>query len=103
MWLLATVAVCAAIIIWYLWFSVVTARHRVIDYYKFQLDESIACKFTSCAEDEYVKNKDGKRNAINHAIRKRNWRATRIKIDLLLPIMFSIIWLALVWARYKMP
>lgn len=100
-WLLDAVA-GVAIIIWILWFQVVTARHRVVDYYKFQLDKSLACKFTCCSVDEYVKDENGKRKAINHAIGKKNWRPTRIKIDFMLPLIFTAIWGLLVYARYKM-
>ncbi len=71
---------------------------RVTYYYKFQLDDKIKSNFDNCSEEDYVKN-DEQRQSINKNIGKSNWRATRKKMDFGLPVIFSIIWLAIVIAR----
>ena len=94
-WLLQLIAVSGLIIIWWFWVRVVINRARIVDYYKFQLNDGFKIYFDKCSEDDYVKNKDGKRKSINKTIGKSNLRATRWKMDVGLPIIFSLIWLAL--------
>lgn len=98
-WLLWFIAALGFIIIWWFWVGVVISRGRIVDYYKFQLNEKWKSHFDKCSEDDYVKNIDGKRKSINKKIGKRNLRVTRKKLDVGLPIIFSLIWLALVIGR----
>ncbi|RZB34634.1 MAG: hypothetical protein SRB1_00402 [Desulfobacteraceae bacterium Eth-SRB1] len=98
-WLLWLLTGSGLTIIWWFWFRVVVIRARIVDYYKFQLYDQNKAIFDNCSEEEYVKNKE-KRDLINEKIGKSNWRTTRKKMDLGLPVIFSIIWLALLAARY---
>jgi hypothetical protein len=98
-WLIWLLAGSGFTIIWLFWFRVVITRARVVDYYKFQLDDNFKANFDNCSEDDYVRNRDGKRKSINKTIDKSNLRATRWKMDVGLPIIFSLIWLALLIVR----
>lgn len=95
------VAIISLFMIWYIWFRVVRSRHLIVDYHKYasKLDkpkqEELRKRYT---EDEYVKNKD-KRSKANILLGiDTNWRPTRIKIDLLLPVLYTSIWLTLIFA-----
>lgn len=98
-WLLQLIALSGLIIIWWFWVMVVINRARIADYYKFQLNDEFKTYFDKCSETDYVKNKDNKRKSINKAIGKSNLRVTRWKMDVGLPIIFSLIWLALLIVR----
>ena len=97
------ITVLALIIIWCLWFRVVLCRHKIVDYYKFQLGSKASKQkalkaFAECSEDEYIK-KALKRKKINKLLGKKNWRRTRVKMDLLLPGIFTSIWLILIISK----
>lgn len=104
--------VCVSIALfqlWYIWYRVIRIRTIIVDYYKFDLCnrfsacgnklESNECHLT---EDIYLKNtsirrkvnlqlaEDEKRPKLKH-----NLRLTRVKLDLILPITFTIIWISL--------
>lgn len=107
---------CAAIAIfqlWFIWFRVIRARTIIADFYKF----SLGCRFDNCGcivnksteqcenlldEDMYLKN-SALRKKVNKALAeyegkpklKYNMRRTRVKIDLILPISFTILWVIL--------
>ncbi len=98
-WLLQFIAFLGLLIIWGFWFMVVFYRARIVDYYKFQLNNELKSHFEKCSEDDYARNIDGKRKAINKKIGKTNLRTTRKKMDYLLPIIFSLIWVALLIGR----
>ena len=34
-------------------------------------------------------------------INEKNWRRTRIKMDLILPVLFSVIWIVLFFAKFS--
>ena len=85
--------------IWYMWVPVVYSRSKIVDYYKFQTDESIRTTVEKVTEQEYVKNKE-KRNKINNEIGRSNFRSTRKKVDIILPIMYTLIWFTLITARF---
>lgn len=81
-----------------IWVPVVTARHRIVDYYKAQidLDEETQRKIKNdCSPDDYVA--CGPRWTAfneNYGI-ATNWRKTRVKLDRQLPWMFTLLWFAL--------
>jgi hypothetical protein len=85
------VASVGLVMIWWIWFPVVRSRHRIVDYYKFRIGEIAS----DCAEHDYVH--DGAKNRAAHeAVGLRsNWRETRIKIDAVIPALFSLIWVTL--------
>jgi hypothetical protein len=86
-------------VIWFVWFPVVRARHRIVDYYKFSSDLSEAERPNLCSEDEYVQNL-AKRTRANELFKlKTNWRRTRIKLDIGMPVLFTIVWMALVISK----
>ncbi len=82
--------------IWAIWFPVVTSRHRIVDYHKYSARLDASQLETLCSEHEYVH--DRVRRARANALFKlgTNWRTTRVKIDLGMPLLFSIVWVALV-------
>lgn len=97
--LLVITSVIGLIMIWFLWFPIVRARHKIVDYYKFQADGSLSSIDSVCTIHEYVHNRR-KRNQTNTNLGIRtNWRKTRKKIDLYLPILFSIVWIGLIAAE----
>jgi len=99
-WLLGFVSISALVMIWYVWFRVVISRARAVDYYKFQLTTNVIEHDDFCnSEEDYISNKK-MRKKMNKAAEKKNWRLTRIKIDLFLPVLFSAIWLSLIYAKY---
>jgi hypothetical protein len=75
------------------WFDVVRSRHLIVDYYKFSVYK------TGISRDDYVK-KPERRNEANQIVGddllKGNWRPTRKKIDCMLPVMFTLVWLVLI-------
>lgn len=97
---LLAVAVVSLFMIWAIWFPVVRARHLIVDYYKYRSLKGPPDDL--CTEDEYV-HKRTLRRAANRLLGIRtNWRPTRWKIDLLLPILFSVVWITLIiygWSR----
>ena len=100
-WLFSLITALALFMIWGLWFQIVRTRHKVVDYYKFQLGGEEAKKeFDGCSESDYITKKK-QRKKINAALKKKNWRLTRIKVDFILPCLFSLIWLALLVAKIR--
>lgn len=83
-------------VIWFIWFPVVRARHRIVDYYKYSAGLNAEEISLVCTEHEYVH--VGARRASANAIFKikTNWRRTRLKLDMGMPILFSIVWLGMV-------
>lgn len=109
-----TVLGCACVTIalfqlWFIWFRIIRVRTIISDYHKFDLGN----KFYDCGqeiveatehskkpldEDTYVKNR-GVRKKVNEALSKdkpklkHNMRHTRVKLDLILPISFTLLWI----------
>ena len=104
--------ICVAVALfqlWYIWYRVIRTRTIIVDYHKFNLSnrfsecgnklESNDCYLT---EETYLKNTSIRRKVNmqlaedeNKPKLKHNLRLTRIKIDLILPITFTIIWICL--------
>jgi hypothetical protein len=89
------VAIVSIIIIWPGWFEVVKFRHRIVDYYKFSVEHE-----TGISLKDYINNAKIRKTA-NQIIGKElgekgNWRPTRKKIDCMLPVMFTLVWLVLI-------
>ncbi len=105
---------CVAIAIfqlWFIWFRVIRTRTIISDFHKFNLDT----RFNNCGdeisdnakycgkpleEDTYVKNRviRKKVNLVLEKINpklKHNMRTTRVKLDLILPISFTLLWIVL--------
>lgn len=93
-------SVIAVLIIWVFWFPIVRSRHLIVDYYKYALELSDKNRENLCSEKEFVQKSENYLETKRTLGIKKHWRLTRIKMDLLLPILFSIFWLALVSIVY---
>lgn len=116
--LLVLTFVIAMIQVWFIWFRVIRARAIITDFHKFNTmygfssfinrdtgeeEENTARPLT---EEVYLKNRAVRKRA-NEVLAnrekqpklKRNYRLTRIKIDILLPITNTILWAAIVLVR----
>lgn len=103
LWMMFVMALISIFIIVYIWYFVVRARALIVDYYKIQLDNDFS-KLPDYCENEhiYIHNKKC-RKAMNKAAGLRtNWRLTRIKVDMLLPIIFLFIWVGLLVTKWLM-
>jgi hypothetical protein len=95
-------------VLW-VWVPVVYARHKVIDYYKFQHDcnlteEQRAQLANVCTEKQYVKLRDLRKPVNKEYFNNSNlsvWRLTRVKLDLAVPIAYVVFWMGL--ALWKKP
>ena len=104
-----TCVVIALFQLWFIWFRIIRVRTIICDYHKLDLES----KFNDCGqeideateycdkhldEDTYVKNRVV-RKKVNEALSKdkpklkHNMRLTRIKVDLILPISFTLLWI----------
>lgn len=95
-WLLYSVSALAVGMIWAVWFPVVRSRFLIVDYHKymFSLAESKAPQV--CSEHDYVHDA-GRRDELNALFGiETNWRPTRIKMDVVLPVVFTVMWALLV-------
>jgi len=89
--ILFVITILSLLIIWFIWFPVVVSRHRIVDYYKYNM-EGVEF-FEKPTPLRYVKDRKY-RSQLNKKIGlKSNWRDTRIKIDLLLPAIYTLLWI----------
>jgi hypothetical protein len=94
-WLLYSAAAIALVMIWLVWFPVVRSRLYIVDYHKYLALLPGAQLQPPCTEFEYVHDASKRIQANSSFGLSSNWRATRIKMDVVLPIMFSSLWLLL--------
>lgn len=106
------IAIIAIIQMWYIWFRVIYCRCIIVDYYKFLMYEHFdelgnirnENSKSYLSEYAYVKKRKIRKN-VNYNMRYiygrnkkfTNMRVTRIKIDVILPITMTAIWLAFVF------
>ncbi len=84
------------LMIWYFWFPIVRARALLVDYYKIQTKFDFTGHQDFCETFEVYKNNSIKRELMNSAAGvKTNWRTTRAKLDLGLPVIYTMIWIFL--------
>lgn len=83
------------VMIWLMWFPAVRARHRIVDYYKFAAALAPDQRAGLCSEGTYVNDRAARRAANALFGIDTNWRQTRLKLDLLTPVMFTAVWLVL--------
>jgi hypothetical protein len=97
---------------WYVWFPVIFARTAIVDYYKFHLaslfDSAGNAVGPGTPEDDRLREKDYARTT-NRALRRRvhaslqdegagdtqrfrTLRATRRKIDVVIPALLTVVW-----------
>jgi len=88
-----TIILLNLIIILFGWVDIVRARAKLVDYYKYKLN-------LSCDDsDKFLKNHKYRREVYDSLgvpkgkkHRKGPWRETRIKIDLILPVLYIAVW-----------
>ncbi|MBQ6951522.1 MAG: hypothetical protein IJN44_08515 [Clostridia bacterium] len=105
--LLAICVAVAMIQLWYIWFRVIRARTLIVDYYKFDLKNRYNQNGDPhpqaedyLEEDTFVRNKTVRNKILDNLGKKKKklkhkFRMTRFKLDILLPVTFSIIWLGM--------
>ena len=101
--------------LWYIWFAIIRARTIISDFHKFNAlynfskiiningDKSSEQNSLPLTEEKYVSDKTV-RNRANYNLAeitkipklKTNFRITRLKLDVILPISFTIIWVILI-------
>jgi hypothetical protein len=91
------------LVIWFIWFPVVRSRHRIVDYHKYSASLSPELVGQLCSEHDYVHDSALRANANRLLGVAKNWRETRLKMDVALPVLFSAIWLAFVVHEYSAP
>ena len=90
------IAAISLLMIWAIWFPVVRARHRIVDYYKYGAVLSESKRSELCSEEQYVHDYRLRKKANELLGIRNNWRHTRKKLDLLMPALISSVWLVLV-------
>ena len=111
--LLFLVTILAVLHIRFVWFEVVRSRHLIIDYYKFQhyselTQEQLDELEKNYPETRYVHEKEAREKVNNEFFERPNlklWRQTRLKLDIVVPIGYFIIWTGLfLWKQpWKFP
>lgn len=107
-------AICLVglIIQWYIWFRVIRSRTLIADYHKFNYMFELSKKLNSKGE-AFKEGSEGEthlseKNYLDHKVQskasdwlaeitgetkyKKKFRLTRLKLDLILPLLFSVIW-----------
>lgn len=111
--LMIFVTLIALFQMWYVWFPVIRARTIISDFHKFNAkyedfkNININGEFeentlNSLTEEVYVDNNKIRKKAnavlsklIGDEKLKHNFRITRIKLDRILPVTFSVIWIVM--------
>lgn len=89
------IAVVAILQIWCIWYRVIRTRILIVDYHKIFVDQKYQAPQHDIGETAYLKDEDARR-AFNQAAGMRsNWRLSRIKMDILLPIVYTLLWCAM--------
>ncbi len=106
---MALVALAGLFHLVYVWHLPLRARHKVVDYYKFQLDNGLSEERIADLEaltdvDGYV-NDAALRARVNAEFfgrpRLKVFRATRMKFDVVVPGLYAAIWAVLLsWTLY---
>ncbi len=96
--LLIITSTIGLIMIWFLWFPIVRARHLIVDYYKYQAQTTVNDGLI-CSMKDYVHNRKLRKETNKTLEIPTNWRETRKKVDLYIPILFSIVWVSLIAAE----
>lgn len=102
-------AFLAIIQIWYIWFLLLRDLWYRIDYYNFgsqlesqTIDQLGGKEKYSLHVDRYVNNIDSYRKQVNARFTleiqlfKSNWTLERVKIDVLIPMSFTILWITFI-------
>ena len=93
---LVVTAAVSLLMIWAIWFPVVRARHLIVDYHKHGASLPEPTRSDLCSERDYVHNRELRRMANVTLGIETNWRPTRLKVDLMTPVLFSCVWVVLI-------
>ncbi|MDP1559473.1 MAG: hypothetical protein Q8K59_04955 [Nitrosomonas sp.] len=93
---LYAIAAISLLMIWAIWFPVVRARHRIVDYYKFGARLPEAERTKLCSEKQYVHDHELRKTTNNLFGIETNWRPTRKKLDFMMPVLVSSVWAVLI-------
>ncbi len=105
------ISVISIIQIWYIWFRIIRVRTLVVDFYKYKMPEFCDNHGDLLIDSEYIEKLEESTYIKNKEVRKKtnvsmgkilnkdgeefhNFRFTRIKLDIIIPILFTIIWIA---------
>jgi len=97
--------------IWWIWFRVVYSRAMIVDFYKYNMERRFDSHGNEVENNKhgnyiselcYVRNRNI-RLKINKKLNICTLRATRFKIDLILPLIFSLLWGMMVFSNYFLP
>lgn len=104
------VAIIGVVHLYFIWHLTLRARHKIVDYYKYQIDselneQNIIELKEICSQNEYVKN-DEMRKRINfdyfNQTDLRVFRETRKKFDIFVPVLYAVIWFVLwIWTIHS--
>jgi len=107
---MSLVAIVGIFHLYYIWYLSLRARHKIVDYYKFQIhkgldDASIAALEAECSEHDDVNNAEKRKQANANFFGEPNlpvFRTTRMKFDIVVPLMYSAIWVVLwTWTVFR--
>ena len=95
-------AIMSLLMIWMIWVPVVRARRRIVDYYKYalKLTDDQQIEFGQITDENGYVRDGNQRSAANRYLEEKlklakpisDLRETRLKVDIYLPIGFSLIW-----------
>jgi hypothetical protein len=103
--LLYIVGIMALFQIWFIWFRVVYTRLLIVDYYKYggllnnkEIDNLGGNREYLQADDKYVSDLEYRKKVNSIFVNSgsnftSNLRTTRIKIDIIIPVIFTLIWI----------
>ena len=97
--------------LWYIWFNVIKSRARIVDFHK----HNFTNLYSSTGEiiqntnhsdpltlDIYLKNKDVRKKVNLHFFgSKHNISLTRIKLDIILPVSFTTLWILMLFTCFQ--
>lgn len=113
-WLLYVVAAIALYQMWYIWYRVILIRIRIVDYWKYNLKRSYdshgnKTQIEPCPEDclgetayatnSEIRNKVNKNIGEERGIKFENRRLTRRKLDIHIPVSFTLVWIAFLLSK----
>lgn len=100
-WLMVCIGTISLSVIWYIWFRTLRSRALVVDYYKIQMTFDFTGHPDFCETVAEYEHNIKKRKLMNKAAGlSRNWRKTRLKFDLGLPFVYSVLWIAFIIVKF---
>ena len=99
--MVVTIFVIALIVQWFIWYRVIRTRTLITDYHKFNAKFEMSDSLGLSEEDYLVDEKRWKAmewlaEKTGNEKYKQEFRLTRLKLDFILPILFTVIWIAMI-------